>query len=327
MTGSCAGRSSSRGVRRLRPGRRIRGDHRRPRLPVRARPGQYSGLPRGDLRRTLPHRVGGAAGGVRRRPGEASAASSGCVGSCTCDRPAGTGGGGPGPTGGGRLSPAARSPGPHRGAVSPGLTLASGATWCSPWSASTWAGCWSRTSAIPFGSSLAAMFPRFSGLGQTSLLAAWQDIEGNYVLRDVPAGLGTQAGEAALVQALDSAYHDRFSAYFTKSEYRRVHRRRQPGSQRQHRDHARGALRGGDPLPLRPEPHRARGRGRPARSAGRAGRAARRRPAGGGGRDPGGQPGLAEPADRRRLGVDRRARGYPGDPHRRARGRPAPPSR
>ena len=73
--------------------------------------------------------------------------------------------------------------------------------------------------AIPFGSSLAAIYPRFGGLDQTSLLAAWQDIEGNYVLRGVPASLGTQAGEAALVQALDSTYHDRFSAYFTKSQY------------------------------------------------------------------------------------------------------------
>jgi len=73
--------------------------------------------------------------------------------------------------------------------------------------------------AVPFGSSLAAIYPRFGGLDQTSLLVAWQDIEGNYVLRGVPASLGTQAGEAALVQALDSTYHDRFSAYFTKSQY------------------------------------------------------------------------------------------------------------
>ena len=73
--------------------------------------------------------------------------------------------------------------------------------------------------AIPFGSNLAAIYPHFGGLDQTSLLAAWQDIEADYVLRGVPASLGTQSGEAALVQALDSAYHDRFSAYFTKSEY------------------------------------------------------------------------------------------------------------
>jgi carboxyl-terminal processing protease len=40
------------------------------------------------------------------------------------------------------------------------------------------------------------------------------------VLRGVPGSVGTDASEAALVQAIDSTYDDRFSTYFTKSEYR-----------------------------------------------------------------------------------------------------------
>jgi carboxyl-terminal processing protease len=73
--------------------------------------------------------------------------------------------------------------------------------------------------AIPFGSALATIYPRFGGLDETSLNVAWQDIEGNYVLRGVPASLGTEAGEQALVGAIDNAYGDRFSTYFTRSEY------------------------------------------------------------------------------------------------------------
>jgi len=73
--------------------------------------------------------------------------------------------------------------------------------------------------AIPFGSALASLYPRFGGLDETSLQVAWQDIESNYVLRGVPGSVGTEASEQALVAALDSTYHDRFSTYFTRSEY------------------------------------------------------------------------------------------------------------
>jgi carboxyl-terminal processing protease len=73
---------------------------------------------------------------------------------------------------------------------------------------------------LPFGSALASIYPRFGGLDETSLQVAWQDIENNYVLRGVPGRVGTDATEAALVQAIDSTYGDRFSTYFTKSEYR-----------------------------------------------------------------------------------------------------------
>jgi carboxyl-terminal processing protease len=73
---------------------------------------------------------------------------------------------------------------------------------------------------LPFGSALASIYPGFGGLDETSLQVAWQDIENNYVLRGVPGSVGTDATEAALVQAIDSTYGDRFSAYFTKSEYR-----------------------------------------------------------------------------------------------------------
>ena len=72
---------------------------------------------------------------------------------------------------------------------------------------------------LPFGSALASIYPSFGGLEETSLQVAWQDIENNYVLRNVPGSVGTEASEAALVQALGSTYDDRFSAYFTKSEY------------------------------------------------------------------------------------------------------------
>jgi carboxyl-terminal processing protease len=72
---------------------------------------------------------------------------------------------------------------------------------------------------LPFGGALASIYPRFGGLDETSLQVAWQDIENNYVLRNVPGSVGTEASEAALVQALGSTYDDRFSAYFTKSEY------------------------------------------------------------------------------------------------------------
>jgi carboxyl-terminal processing protease len=72
---------------------------------------------------------------------------------------------------------------------------------------------------LPFGSTLASIYPSFGGLDETSLQVAWQDIESNYVLRGVPGSVGTGASEAALVQAVDSTYGDRFSAYFTKSAY------------------------------------------------------------------------------------------------------------
>ncbi len=73
---------------------------------------------------------------------------------------------------------------------------------------------------LPFGSALASIYPRFGGLDETSLQAEWQDIENSYVLRGVPSSVGAEASEAALVQAIDSTYGDRFSAYFTRSEYR-----------------------------------------------------------------------------------------------------------
>jgi carboxyl-terminal processing protease len=73
--------------------------------------------------------------------------------------------------------------------------------------------------AVPFGPGLSTIFPRFGGLDDTSLQVAWQDIESNYVLRGVPRSVGSQASEASLIQAIDSTYGDRFSAYLTKSEY------------------------------------------------------------------------------------------------------------
>jgi carboxyl-terminal processing protease len=74
--------------------------------------------------------------------------------------------------------------------------------------------------AVPYGSTLGAIFPHLGGtFDDASLEAEWRDIENNYVLRGLPGSLGTQAGEKALVQALDQKYGDRFTTLFTKQEY------------------------------------------------------------------------------------------------------------
>ena len=176
--------------------------------------------------------------------------------------------------------------------------------------------------AIPFGSGLASIYPRLGGLDQTSLLAAWQDIEGSYVLRGVPASLGTEAGEAALVQALDSAYHDRFSTYFTSSEYRQftaaVDQDRSGSIGIALEERCAGATlcpSDQNPTELAVEDvlH-----GQPAERAGLLDGDVL---VAVGGTQVAGW--LAEPADRWRLGVDRRARRHPGDPLRRPGGRAA----
>jgi len=78
----------------------------------------------------------------------------------------------------------------------------------------------SNLAAVPFGSALSTIFPRLGGgFDDTSLEAAWEDIQNDYVLRGVPASLAGQSSEQALVEALDQEYHDRFTAFLTGSEY------------------------------------------------------------------------------------------------------------
>ncbi len=69
---------------------------------------------------------------------------------------------------------------------------------------------------------IARIFPHFGAGGsvdQTSIAAAWQAVEQNYVIRDVPATQGTAGAEQGIVQMLHDTYNDRFSAYLTAAEY------------------------------------------------------------------------------------------------------------
>jgi C-terminal peptidase prc len=74
--------------------------------------------------------------------------------------------------------------------------------------------------ALPFGGAVGVIFPHLGGtLDDRSLEAEWQAIQADYVLRGVPSSLATTAGEQAIVQALDQAYGDRFTALLTKDQY------------------------------------------------------------------------------------------------------------
>lgn len=69
---------------------------------------------------------------------------------------------------------------------------------------------------------VARIFPHVGGgssLDQTSVAAAWQAVQSNYVIRDVPGSRGTQAAAQGIVQMLHDAYHDRFSAYLSAADY------------------------------------------------------------------------------------------------------------
>jgi carboxyl-terminal processing protease len=72
---------------------------------------------------------------------------------------------------------------------------------------------------------IARIFPHFgagASLDQTSVAAAWQAVEQNYVIRDVPASQGTAGAEQGIVQMLHDTYNDRFSAYLTAAEYQNL---------------------------------------------------------------------------------------------------------
>ena len=69
------------------------------------------------------------------------------------------------------------------------------------------------------------IFPRIGGgssVDQTSIAAAWQAIQQNYVIRDVPVAQGTQGAEQGIVQILHDTYNDRFSAYLSATQYQQL---------------------------------------------------------------------------------------------------------
>lgn len=80
-------------------------------------------------------------------------------------------------------------------------------------------------STTQYGGFINRIFPHIGGspsIDQASVLAEWQAIQHNYVLRDVPAAQGTQAAEAGIVQMLRDKYNDRFSAFLTAQQYQQL---------------------------------------------------------------------------------------------------------
>ena len=57
-----------------------------------------------------------------------------------------------------------------------------------------------------------------------SVGGAWDVVQREYVIREVPGGIGTQGAEGGLIQALRERYDDRFSAFYTASEYATLRR-------------------------------------------------------------------------------------------------------
>ena len=80
-------------------------------------------------------------------------------------------------------------------------------------------------STTQYGGIINRIFPHIgasSSIDQTSLLAEWQAIQQNYVLRDVPGTQGTQSAEQGIVQMLHDRYDDRFSAFLTAQQYQQL---------------------------------------------------------------------------------------------------------
>lgn len=74
----------------------------------------------------------------------------------------------------------------------------------------------------PAASVVGAVFPRILGgnaLDDHSVDAEWGYIQSNYVFRDVNGRVGTEGSELGMVQALDQYFKDRFTAYYTDSQY------------------------------------------------------------------------------------------------------------
>jgi carboxyl-terminal processing protease len=75
------------------------------------------------------------------------------------------------------------------------------------------------------GGVIATVFPHIgagNGIDQSSIAAAWQAVEQNYVIRDLPAAQGTQGAAQGIVQILHDTYNDRFSAYLSAAQYQEL---------------------------------------------------------------------------------------------------------
>jgi carboxyl-terminal processing protease len=75
------------------------------------------------------------------------------------------------------------------------------------------------------GGVIATVFPHIgagNGIDQSSIAAAWQAVEQNYVIRDLPAAQGTQGAAQGIVQILHDHYNDRFSAYLSAAQYQEL---------------------------------------------------------------------------------------------------------
>jgi carboxyl-terminal processing protease len=75
------------------------------------------------------------------------------------------------------------------------------------------------------GGVIARVFPHIgagNGIDQSSIAAAWQAVEQNYVIRDLPAAQGTQGAAQGIVQILHDTYNDRFSAYLSAAQYQEL---------------------------------------------------------------------------------------------------------
>lgn len=75
------------------------------------------------------------------------------------------------------------------------------------------------------GGVIATVFPHIGagpGIDQSSIAAAWQAVEQNYVIRNLPAAQGTQGAAQGIVQILHDTYNDRFSAYLSAAQYQEL---------------------------------------------------------------------------------------------------------
>jgi carboxyl-terminal processing protease len=70
------------------------------------------------------------------------------------------------------------------------------------------------------------IFPRLgqNPLDTLSVGSAWDVVQQEYVIREVPGTVGTQGAEGGVIEALRERYNDRFSAFYTAGEYAMLQR-------------------------------------------------------------------------------------------------------
>jgi carboxyl-terminal processing protease len=76
-------------------------------------------------------------------------------------------------------------------------------------------------------STINRIFPRIgqgNSVDNASIAAAWRVVQDQYVLRAVPADVGTQGAEKGLIDQLKQQYSDRFSTYYTADQYAQLQR-------------------------------------------------------------------------------------------------------